>query len=210
MKGFDTMMTEDNKKFFEEISEILLEKLNECEKIPCFTNVKITDVFSITCGDRYNKSGIQFRLSNNPWIDLEVYDDGSWELFNHTEIDNLYYDEKTDCIRHVGTNEIEGQKGNDTMKVKVYVNWDEEKILNAKEYEEEIVESAKDREDDDYELNEFLNDYLEDRVPRSKFAYLFSLSEEEREKILELWKEDCLETVKNNSDDDYEEVEIEL
>ena len=210
MKGFDTMMTEDNKKFFEEISEILLEKLNECEKIPCFTNVKVTDVFSITCGDRYNKSGIQFRLSNNPWIDLEVYDDGSWELFNHTEIDNLYYDEKTDCIRHVGTNEIEGQKGNDTMKVKVYVNWDEEKILNAKEYEEEIVESAKDREDDDYELNEFLNDYLEDTVRRSKFAYLFSLSEEEREKIHELWKEDCLETVKNNSDDDYEEVEIEL
>ena len=96
------------------------------------------------------------------------------------------------------------------MKVKVYVNWDEEKILNAKEYEEEIVESAKDREDDDYELNEFLNDYLEDRVRRSKFAYLFSLSEEEREKILELWKEDCLETVRNNSDDDYEEVEIEL
>ena len=109
------MMTEDNKKFFEKISEILLEKLNECEKIPCFTNVKVTDVFSITCGDRYNKNGIQFRLSNNPWIDLEVYDDGSWELFNHTEIDNLYYDEKTDCIRHVGTNEIEGQKGFDTM-----------------------------------------------------------------------------------------------
>ena len=101
-------------------------------------------------------------------------------------------------------------KGFDTMKVKVYVNWDEEKILNAKEYEEEIIESAKDREDDDYELNEFLTDYLEDRVPRSKFAYLFSLSEEEREKILELWKEDCLETVRNNSDDDYEEVEIEL
>lgn len=96
------------------------------------------------------------------------------------------------------------------MKVKVYVNWDEEKILNAKEYEEEIVESAKDREDDDYELNEFLNDYLEDRVRRSKFAYLFSLSKEEREKILELWKEDCLETVRNNFDDDYEEVEIEL
>lgn len=96
------------------------------------------------------------------------------------------------------------------MKVKVYVNWQDEKILNAKEYEEEIVESAKDREDDDYELNEFLNDYLEDRVRRSKFAYLFSLSEEEREKILELWKEDCLETVRNNVAEDYEEVEIEL
>ena len=96
------------------------------------------------------------------------------------------------------------------MKVKVYVNWDEEKILNEKEYEEEIVENAKGREDDDYELNEFLNDYLEDRVRRSKFAYLFSLSKEERGKILELWKEDCLETVRNNFDDDYEEVEIEL
>ena len=70
---------------------------------------------SITCGDRYNKNSIQFRLSNNPWIDLEIYDDGSWELFNHTEIDNLYYDKKTDCIRHVGTNEIEEQKGFDTM-----------------------------------------------------------------------------------------------
>ena len=96
------------------------------------------------------------------------------------------------------------------MKVKVYVNWDEEKILNAKEYEEEIVESAKDREDDDYELNEFLNDYLEDRVCRSKFAYLFSVSKEEREKILELWKEDCLEVVRENLNDDYEEIEIEL
>lgn len=120
------MMTEDNKKFFEEISEILLEKLNECKKIPCFTNVKVTDVFSITCGDRYNKSGIQFKLSNNPWIDLEVYDDGSWELFNHTEIDNLYYDEKTDCIRHVGTDEIEGQKGIDTMTNKeLFKLWEE-------------------------------------------------------------------------------------
>ena len=96
------------------------------------------------------------------------------------------------------------------MKVKVYVNWQDEKILNTKEYEEEVAECVKDREDDDYGFSEFLNDYLEDRVHGSEFAYLFNLSKEEREKILELWKEDCLEAVRNNPDDDYEEVEIEL
>ena len=98
------------------------------------------------------------------------------------------------------------------MKVKVYVNWQDEKILNAKEYEEEIAECAKDREeDDDYELSDFLNDYLDGKYCcRHKLAYLFNLNGEERKKILELWKEDCLETARNNFAEDYEEVEIEL
>ena len=97
------------------------------------------------------------------------------------------------------------------MKIKLYVDWENGKILKEEEYEKEVAEFAKDREDDDYEFEEFLGDYFErNHRNRNRLAYFFNLSKEEREKILELWKEDCLETVRNNSDDDYEEVEIEL
>ena len=96
------------------------------------------------------------------------------------------------------------------MKIKLYVDWENGKILNAKEYEEEIAECAKDREDDDYELEEFLGDYLERKDSYTDLAYLFKLNKEDREKILKLWKEDCLETVRNNFCDDYKEIEIEV
>ena len=97
------------------------------------------------------------------------------------------------------------------MKIKLYVDWENGKILKEEEYEKEIAEFAKDREDDDYEFEEFLGDYFERNLHNSnRLAHLFNLSKEERKKILELWKEDCLETVRNNSDDDYEEIEIEV
>ena len=97
------------------------------------------------------------------------------------------------------------------MKIKLYVDWKNGEILNAKEYEEEIAECAKDREDDDYEFGDFLDNYCDRNLHNSnRLAHLFNLSKEEREKILELWKEDCLETVRNNSNDDYEEIEIEV
>lgn len=97
------------------------------------------------------------------------------------------------------------------MKIKLYADWNERKILKEKEFEEEIAECAKNRENDDYELEDFLDNYCDRNLHNSnRLAHLFNLSKEEREKILELWKEDCLETVRNNSDDDYEEIEIEL
>ena len=97
------------------------------------------------------------------------------------------------------------------MKIRLYVDWENGKILKEEEYEKEIAEFAKDREDDDYEFEEFLNDYFErNRRNCNRLAYFFNLSKEEREKILELWKEDCLETVRNNTNDEYNEIEIEV
>ena len=97
------------------------------------------------------------------------------------------------------------------MKIKLFADWNERKILKEKEFEEEIAECAKARENDDYEFEDFLDNYCDRNLHNSnRLAHLFNLSKEEREKILELWKEDCLETVRNNSDDDYEEIEIEL
>ena len=97
------------------------------------------------------------------------------------------------------------------MKIKLYVDWERGKILKEEEYEKEIAEFAKDREDDDYEFGDFLDNYFDRNLHNNnKLAYLFNLSEKEREKIIELWKEDCLETVRNNSNDDYEEIEIEV
>lgn len=96
------------------------------------------------------------------------------------------------------------------MKIKLYVDWKNGKILKEEEYEKEIAESAKDREDDDYAFEEFLGNYLERKISYPNLVHLFYLNKEDREKILELWKEDCLETVRNNTGDDYEEVEIEV
>lgn len=99
------------------------------------------------------------------------------------------------------------------MKIKLFVNWENERILKKEEYEKEIIEAAKDREENDnYEFAEFLKDYLDEDcrcIMGEELAYLFNISEEDRKKILKLWKEDCLEVVRNNSDD-YEEIEIEV
>lgn len=97
------------------------------------------------------------------------------------------------------------------MKIKLYVDWENGKILKEEEYEKEIAEFAKDRENDDYEFEEFLDNYFERNLPnRNKLAHLFNLNKEEHKKILKLWKENCLADVRNNFLNDYEEVEIEV
>ena len=98
------------------------------------------------------------------------------------------------------------------MKIKLYVDWMNEEILNEKEYEKEILEAAKDREEnDDYEFEDFLDSYCDRNLHNgNRLAHLFNLSKEEREKILKLWKEDCLETVKISIPDNYVEIEIEV
>lgn len=98
------------------------------------------------------------------------------------------------------------------MKIKLYVDWTEAKILKEKEYEEEAVESAKDREEDEYAFEEFLDNYFNRNYgcKSEKLVRLFNLNKEEREEILKLWKEDCLEATRNNLSYDYEEIEIEV
>ena len=95
------------------------------------------------------------------------------------------------------------------MKIKLYVDWMNEEILNEKEYEKEILEYAEGREkDDSYSFAEFLDDYLERE--EQDLAYLFNVNEKERKKILELWKENCLEVTRENFDDNYKVIEIEV
>lgn len=100
------------------------------------------------------------------------------------------------------------------MKVKLYVNWQDEEILKEKEYEEKILEAAKDREEnDDYDFSDFLDDYLDRNhgcCRSEQLAYLFRMNEEERKKILELWKVNCLEVARINFPNDYKVIEIEV
>lgn len=97
------------------------------------------------------------------------------------------------------------------MKIKLYVDWENGKILKEEEYEKEIAKFAKDRENDDYDFEEFLDNYFERNLPnRNKLTHLFNLNKEEHKKILELWKENCFAEVRNNFLNDYEEVEIEV
>ena len=100
------------------------------------------------------------------------------------------------------------------MKIKLYVSWQDERILREKEYEEAILEAAKYREEnEDDEFAEFLDNYLSQNCRCrgcDKLVYLFNLSEEKRKEILKLWKKDCLEMARYNFPNDYEEIEIEV
>lgn len=98
------------------------------------------------------------------------------------------------------------------MKIRLFVDWENERILKEKEYEEEAVEGAKDREEDEYAFAEFLDNYFNRNYgcKSEKLVRLFNLNEEERKEILKLWKKDCLETIMNNLSYDYEEIEIEV
>lgn len=98
------------------------------------------------------------------------------------------------------------------MKIKLFVNWENERILKEKEYEEKTIEGAKDQEEDEYAFSDFLDDYLNRKCGcrSEKLAYIFNLNEEDRKEILKLWKKDCLETSRNNLSYDYDVIEIEV
>lgn len=96
------------------------------------------------------------------------------------------------------------------MKVKLYVDWQDGKIFTEKACEEEILEWAKENKDDDFAFEDFLYNYFERNFCGRKLMFFFNLNEEERKKIREEWEKHCLETAKNEFNDVYEEIEVEV
>ena len=95
------------------------------------------------------------------------------------------------------------------MKIKVYVNWKDEEVLNEKDYMEfrdrKVNEIADDYFEDDYEFGEFLSeDYTRSEI--------FRMTEEDKEKVKKAWKAQCKESAEETFDDEYnyEEVEVEI
>lgn len=73
------------------------------------------------------------------------------------------------------------------MKVKVYVDWDENEIINEAEYEKVIAEDAKKLMSDDYELDEWLG-----AVEEYNRIEIFNFSDEDKQKVRAAWEEYCI------------------
>ena len=71
------------------------------------------------------------------------------------------------------------------MTIKIYVDWDENDIINEAEYEKIIEEDAKEMASDNYELNEWLNENYQ-------ASDIFNWSDAERKKAKKLWEEYCI------------------
>ena len=87
------------------------------------------------------------------------------------------------------------------MTIKIFVDWRNEEVLTAGEYEERIREMAEDLRTSDYNFYEFLEENYSHRE-------LWEAGEEERAKIMEHWVDKCLNAAYYELD--YDEVELEV
>lgn len=105
-------------------------------------------------------------------------------------------------------------KGIDKMKIIVYVNWREEKIITEKEYKEKLEERITDKEDfkdyvSDY-LSEDIECYLKEKNERVSYARVFNLTEKERAEIIDGMRESFKDQVEEDFSNEWEEVEIDI
>lgn len=87
------------------------------------------------------------------------------------------------------------------MKVTVYVNHEDEEVINEKEFTERLDKATEEMAKDNLAFEEWVNDYLS--------AYdIWKATPEEREEITKKWKEYCREYISNDGDmmwwQDYE------
>lgn len=93
------------------------------------------------------------------------------------------------------------------MKVKIFVNWEERKILSESGFSEMIADRAQQKVNDDYELSYF----LENEIVYSH-SEVFKLTPEEKDKIYKEFQEYCKEEAETDvlNEDDWFEKFIEV
>ena len=92
------------------------------------------------------------------------------------------------------------------MKVKLYVCWRREEILTEEKVEKVIAERQLDRREDKDCMAEDIDEYLE----RYNRYDIFSLTEEEKKKIVEQVEKDSDEWVRDDVLEEYDEIYIEV
>lgn len=80
------------------------------------------------------------------------------------------------------------------MKIKIYVNWDDEKVLSEKEAAKQLVEDKN-----------IFNEWLIDRYTPEE---LLKMKDNEQEKVRQKYKEYCETTIKDMDYYDVHEIEI--
>jgi hypothetical protein len=89
------------------------------------------------------------------------------------------------------------------MKIKMYVDWQNEDILTESEYEAKIKTDALEMSEEDDAFEEFAEE-------RYYYKELFELNEDERERVKEEFLEWCRSRTRANYDHDYTEIKKEF
>jgi hypothetical protein len=93
------------------------------------------------------------------------------------------------------------------MKVKLYANWGESRVITSKEMDKEVRERAEELYKDEEELDAWLSD---------QFCHneLLHMSEKDKIDVLKNWAGFCYTTAKeellDGYDPDWEEIEIDI
>lgn len=109
-------------------------------------------------------------------------------------------------------NEYTNKKGIDTMPIKnnskpfltkkIYINWDEQEVLTAEEYEKHLNEVMQEMLEDEALLGEWLSDNLNYRETGR-----LMLSEEYRAELMAEYENYCRDRAKDE-DEEWDEVEV--
>lgn len=93
------------------------------------------------------------------------------------------------------------------MKVKVYVNWENQQVLGEKEFDELIADKIKNKIDDDYELNNFL-----EWEKSYTLSEVFDFTEADKKMIMEEFRKYCEEGAEEEilNDGEWNEKIIEV
>jgi hypothetical protein len=81
-----------------------------------------------------------------------------------------------------------------TMMVKVYVDWEERRVLNKKEFEEEVNTLVENINEDHYERRERIWEFLE--YKELDWGDLFDMSETDRQELIKEFDEWLVEDAK--------------
>ena len=97
------------------------------------------------------------------------------------------------------------------MKVKIYIDWDEQEVRQENDKKEWIAEFVADRMSSDYDLEEFLDD-LFDHTEHYRYlkAYLLNATEGERKEIIDKFEKKAYEDAEEEFCDSHEEIEIDI
>ena len=100
------------------------------------------------------------------------------------------------------------------MKITLYINWKEEKILTEKDYKNEVEKAKNNEEDfgfykDDY-LEDFIEEYLDEKGYGHTLTAVFRLTNSERKEIFDNLRKGYIAQVEQDLIEEYEKITIDI
>lgn len=90
------------------------------------------------------------------------------------------------------------------MKIKIYVNWQDEEILQEKDYQKRIEQKTEDYSENKDYFDEFLTDET------YSLEQVFNFTEDERKEIRKRFLEQCKDWAKDRIENDFEMITLEI